>query len=93
MVPGNIYLGSDAEKGFEVATIKLDPGDSIVEVSGEYNDYIVRIRFRSKNNKVMEVGGQQGRRAFKSLIPKRQKLLFFGGTVTNELRTIYCYTL
>jgi len=90
VIIGNIYVGSEAEFGFDIASIKLDPSDYIVEVSGEYSEIINRLRFRSKNGQVLEVGGYAPKK-FKSLISSPYRLLFLGGTLTTELRSLYCY--
>lgn len=87
---GPMYVGTDADLGYEEATLTLEKGDSIVEVSGWAAQSVHRLRIRTAYGQVLEAGGHSGK-PFKQLFKPNYKLLFLGGSVTEQLDNLYGY--
>jgi len=85
-----VYVGTDADLGYEEATLTVDKGDSIVELSGFADKCVHRLRLRTFYGQVVEAGGHAGK-PFKSLFKPNQKLLFIGGSATEQIDSLYAY--
>jgi hypothetical protein len=71
-------------------TLNLQPGETIVDISGRGGNIIDYLIIRSSNGQKIEIGGFGGN-PFQNIIPAGARIVGFAGGVNGHLHNLFAY--
>eukprot|EP01016_Furgasonia_blochmanni_P054832 TRINITY_DN9081_c0_g4_i2.p2 TRINITY_DN9081_c0_g4~~TRINITY_DN9081_c0_g4_i2.p2 ORF type:complete len:122 (+),score=32.00 TRINITY_DN9081_c0_g4_i2:65-430(+) len=88
---GGRHLGTYAmSQAVQQATINLDFGEKVTEISGRAGNIVDHLRITTSNGKVIDVGGTGGNPFF-NLVPMGSRVVGIGGGTNGHLHNLYAY--